>query len=558
MSEPGSLSRTTGPVTAWREYRFVLIFGIIALAITSIPYVVGATMATEERVFGGFVYATSDCYSYLAKMRQGAEGAWLFHLPYTPEPHPGTPFFLLHLMLGKIAALLPGGNLTSRMVCVYHAARWFFGLGLLMMIYRFLALLTGQIRVRRLAWLMTTFGGGLGWILIALGRPTWLGSLPLDVILPEGFTFLVLYAFPHIALARTFLLGGFLALLGVWRTGTTNGERAQSATRGWRSGTALAGLAWLAMGLVVPFYVAVAWAVTGAAWITLTLRRHRLCWQEIRAAVVAGLISSPAVIFSVWRFTTDTTYATWAAQNQILSPHPFHYVAAYGLPLALALSAARDSWKSDELTWLAWAWVAVVPILIYSPFNLQRRLVEGVQVPLSLLAAVGVVRITNTTSSAKPLRRTLVVGAILIALLPTNAMLVAGNTLSLRPRPHPVFRDQGEIAALCWLSPRVGPADVVLTSYETGNYLPARAGSRAFVGHGPETVHADEKRALVATFFKATTEDGWRQDLLEAYDIDYVFWGPLERTLGNFAPRTVPYLREVHRVGDYTIFTVEL
>ena len=212
MTDPDLKSRTCSA----REYGFVLICGVVALAITSIPYVLGAVLATESRVFGGFVYAVEDCYSYLAKMRQGAEGAWLFHIAYTPEPHMGTMFFLFHLLLGKVAALLPGGDLTARMVWVYHGARWVFGLGLLLTVYRFLAAFTERVGVRRLAWLLVTFGGGLGWLLVALGQPDWLGSMPLDFILPEGFTFLVLYAFPHIALARTLLLWGVLSLLQAW------------------------------------------------------------------------------------------------------------------------------------------------------------------------------------------------------------------------------------------------------------------------------------------------------------------------------------------------------
>mgnify|MGYP003935436743 CR=1 FL=1 len=80
----------------------MLIGSFVALAITAIPYVVGAAMATDERIFGGFVYAVEDGYSYLAKMRQGAEGAWLFHVPYTPEPHPGALVYPFYLLIGKI------------------------------------------------------------------------------------------------------------------------------------------------------------------------------------------------------------------------------------------------------------------------------------------------------------------------------------------------------------------------------------------------------------------------------------------------------------------------
>jgi hypothetical protein len=576
-----------------REYRFVLILGLVAMALTSIPYVVGAAMATDERVFGGFVYAIEDCYSYLAKMRQGAEGAWLFHIAYTPEAHPRALFFLFHLLLGKVAAgvdsLLPGGALASRMVLVYHLARWIFGLGLLLTLYRFLAAFTSRRVVRRLAWVMVTFGGGLGWLLVLLGQPEWLGSLPLDFILPEGFTFLVLYAFPHIALGRTLLLCGGLSLLRAWqielapvrctraRPSAINVGRAsrpsgpisdqprsqpiqQAPERpiGWALVT---GFLWLAMGLIVPFYVAVAWAVAGASLIVIALRDRRLPWTRVSLACLAGLISTPIVLYSAWRFTSDPVYAAWAAQNQILSPHPLHYLAAYGVPLGLAAFAVRDAWSSKNPTWLALGWVGMAPLLIYLPFNLQRRLVEGVQVPLSLLAAMGLMKIADFEPSSPSLRSKLMIGIMLIILIPTNVLIITGSTMSLRGQPDPIFRDKGELIALDWLSRRVGPSDVVLASYETGNYLPVRVGARAFVGHGPESVHAHRKKAQVARFFNvedhaSTTDNAWRRHLLEEYGVDYVFWGPKEQSLGAFDPNTAAYLQPVYGQGSYSLFEV--
>ncbi len=575
------------------EYRFVLILSMAALVITSIPYALGAMMATEERVFGGFVYAIEDCYSYLAKMRQGAEGAWLFQIAHTPEPHPGALFFLFHLVLGKIAALLPTGALTSRMVLVYHLARWIFGIGLLLTLYRFLATFTDRLLVRRLAWLMATFGGGLGWLLVFLGESDWLGSLPLDFILPEGFTFLVLYAFPHIALGRTLLLWGILSLLRAWQVASASDQREgehPELVKGWWA--LVAGFLWLAMGLIVPFYVAVAWAVAGAGLIVLALRERRLPWTEASLAGVSGLISAPIVLYSAWRFTSDPIYAAWAAQNQILSPHPLHYLAAYGIPLILSAFAVPNAWLGKRPTWLLLAWVGAVPFLIYLPFNLQRRLVEGVQVPLSLLAAMGLLnglpvhlsmqpverrrpdgreaKLVNglsmhssmqqghadVTSRALGLKSRLAIGVVLIALLPTNVLLIMGNTMALRGSPDPIFRDKEEIAALDWLDQRVAPSDVVLASYETGNYLPARVRARAFVGHGPESVHAEQKRAQVARFFNSTTDPGWREYLLRDYGVDYVLWGPEERALGAFDPGAAPYLQTIYGESSYSVFEV--
>ena len=551
----------------WHEYRFVLVFSIIALVIASIPYVVGAALATEHRVFGGFVYAVEDGYAYLAHMREGANGAWLFTLPYTPESHPPRLFYLFHLLLGKLAALLTGGAgstaltevLTARMVWVYHGARVIFGLGLLLTVYRFLAQFTARVAVRRLAWLMVTFGGGLGWLLVALGQSDWLGSIPLDFILPEGFTFLVLYALPHIALARTLLLWGILFLLRAWERrpksevqGPNHASRFTLHVSRLTFHAAMAGACWLVMGLIVPFYVAVAWAVTGVAWVALGLRQRRVMWREALAATVAVLISAPVVVYSAWVFTTDPVYATWAAQNRILSPPPLHYLAAYGVLLALAAFAVRDAWRDEGPAWLALAWVVVVPLLVYLPFNLQRRLVEGVQVPLSLLAALGV-----SSFRLQGFRLRVVVGILVIGLSLTNVMLVAGNCLALRGQPAPVYRDAGEVAALDWLNGRVDPGDVVLATYETGNYLPARTRARAFVGHGPESVRAGEKKALVARFFSATTDEAWRRQLLAQYGVDYVFWGPVEWALGDFDPGQAVYLGLVYEAEGYSIFEVK-
>ncbi|MBN1979184.1 MAG: hypothetical protein JW918_17445 [Anaerolineae bacterium] len=540
-----------------REWSFVLVVGILALAVTSVPYALGAARATEGRVFGGFVFALEDCYSYLAKMRQGAQGAWLFHIAYTSEPHMGTLFFPFHLILGKIAALVPFGSLTARMVWVYHAARWVFGLGLLLTVYRFLAAFTAHVAVRKVAWLMVTFGGGLGWLVVALGQSDWLGFPPLDFILPEGFTFLVLYAFPHIALGRTLLLWGILFLLRVWGAKQQISNIKYQIPRVGRA--ALVGLSWFLMGLIVPFYVPVAWAVMGAAWVVLCVRRRRIAWREALLAAVPVLISAPVVGYSLWAFNSDPVYKVWSAQNLILSPHPLHYLAAYGASLLLAAFAVRDAWRGERPAWLALAWVGVVPFLVYLPFNLQRRLVEGVQVPLSLLAAWGLVKISNLKSRIPNLRRWLVVGVVLIVLSLTNVLIVAGNTLVLRWHSAPIYRDAAEVAALDWLSGQVESDDVVLTSYETGNYLPARVWARVFVGHGPETVDFDQKKSQAARFFSSTrADDEWRRQFLEEYGIDYVFWGPNERKLGKFVPYGASYLQPVYEeMPDYAIFEVE-
>ena len=165
--------------------------------------------------FGGFVIGVEDGNSYLSKMRQGASGSWLVHLFHTSEPHQGALLYLFYVLLGKVAAFLPGEvvDLPARMILVFHLARVGFATGLLVTVYRFAAEFLDQVALRRITWLMVSLGGGLGWLLVAMGQDNWLGSYPLDFILPEGFTFLTVFALPHIALGRTLMLGGVILMV---------------------------------------------------------------------------------------------------------------------------------------------------------------------------------------------------------------------------------------------------------------------------------------------------------------------------------------------------------
>ena len=87
------------------EWRWVIGWIAVAVIVTSAPYLVGWLRSTPDRTFGGFAFAIEDGYSYLAKMKQGAEGSWLFRLPYTSEAHTPTIFYIFYLLLGKLSAL---------------------------------------------------------------------------------------------------------------------------------------------------------------------------------------------------------------------------------------------------------------------------------------------------------------------------------------------------------------------------------------------------------------------------------------------------------------------
>jgi hypothetical protein len=541
-----------GQVTR-REWRWVLIWIAVALIVTSVPYLVGWLRSTPDKVFGGSAFAIEDGYSYLSKMKQGADGLWLFELPYTSEAHTPTIFYIFHLLLGKISALT---GLSTPLV--YHLARLLFDAILLAVLYRFIAMFTAWRPVRRLAFLLVMLSGGLGWLLILTGQVNWLDSAPLDLISPEAYTFLILYAFPHLALARTLLLLGLIAL---WRNPTAR-----------RRNAVLAGGCWLGMGLIVPFYVAVIGAIVIVGLIAEAITARKVEWRNVGLAALAGFIAAPPLIYTFIIVATDPIWAVWARQLVILSPHPLHYLLGYALLGVFAIIGLVKTWQRRVIDPKLIGWLIAVPLLIYLPFNSQRRLIEGWQIPLAICAAVGLVyvvlpawsrsrlvkRLTqHRRYTVHGLRRWFIAGVLLLSVT-TYVLMLVEQTTRMIAQVDLGFRDGAEVVALRWLDHRVTNEDVILSSYNTGNFLPVLVGAKAFLGHGPETASSNEKLKLVAQFYDSATPNEWRREFLRQWPITYVFFGPLEKKIGQFDPAQADYLKLEYDQAGYRIYRVSL
>lgn len=541
------------------EWLQVLGWSAVILLVTSLPYLFGALISSPEAQFGGLVIGVEDGNSYLAKMRLGATGAWQFNLFYTTEPHQGAYLFLFHLLLGKIARL---SGLSF--VVTYHLARFACGLFLLASVYRFVAFFTNLRPVRWLTLWMVGIGGGLGWLVALLGLMDQLG-LPLDFYSPEAFIFHALFALPHLSLAEGLLLWAIVLILIAWES-----HQQKYALLG--------GLAFLGMAIVAAFYIVIAAVVVGMAWL---LRRWQLRgedpgpWAEAGLAVLAFGISAPVPLYNAYVFTTNPVFQIWAEQNRILSPSPVHYLLAFGPLVLLAvvgiwtewrLGLMRNIWSRRSMLLLGWC--LAVPLLVYVPFNLQRRLTLGVQVPLSILAALGLWRLfvgdrkddvleeQRRPVTKDTLRRWRIVSASLVALMSlSNLMILFGAGLEVSRRSPPIFHSLMEIDAADWLGAHATDDQVVLAAYETSNYLPTRMSARVFAGHGPETIHSDAKRDMQRQFF-AGRDDVFHRELLSEYGVSYVFYGPAEQALGDFSPGDVPYLRQVYENDGVQVFEV--
>lgn len=517
----------------------------LALAVlTSVPYWVGWLAADDTQHFSGFLFGVEDGHSYTGKMRLGAQGRWDFYLFYTAETHDSAPLlFLPYVVPGQIAGLLLDETdpaLTGALVGLFHLLRVAFSILLVLTIYRFAAGFVRSPRLRFLALLLAALGGGLGWLLLLAGET------PPEFFIPEAFTFQIVLGLPHLALARAALLGGLLALM--------------AALRGsWRWSLA-AGLCWLLMGLAVPFYLAVIYAVLGAwglaAWLLARRFPSRLAW----IAILAALMTLPLFLYNALVFAGNPAFAQWSAQNLLPSPPPLHYALAY-LPLALlALPGARlaaNRARRDARYALLIGWPLVVPLLVYLPVNVQRRLGEAVIVPLGVLAALGLAVVVRRLR--RPGARRAATAAAVGALSLSSLILLLLALPAAASRVEPVFVPGALVRAFDWLNAHSAPGEVAFSTFRTGSRVPAYTHLRTFVGHGPETLDAIAKTAQAEAFFSGALSAAERDALLAGQRARYIVYGPAERSLAPDAPATPDWsagLQTLYDADGVTIYAV--
>jgi hypothetical protein len=546
-----------------REWLVVLIIAATAVALLIAPYLLGHRLARPGTFYTGLLINVEDG-TYLSAIEEGRLGAWTYRNFFTVEEH--DPVFIqgFYLALGHAARLL---GLSA--VAVWHLALGFFNLLLFLVLFAFVSFHLPEPGRRRVAFLLLLFGSGFD-----LWRfPTWfertaaLDAVPVTLRMPEAHLFFSALTYPH------FMAGILLIVAVFWLTFLALHQE-MSHGRRWAS-ACLAAFANLMLAVVYPFLIFLVTAVLGAYYLYRLYRARRILWRE--GAMLALVYAIPAPLFLYYYFALlgNPVMQAWNAQAVTLSPNPLHFVLTYLPYLVVALPGLRLLRRRDfprrEALLFLWIWLAAAALLLYMPLNPQRRFVQGLQVPLAILATVGlyhcflpwlrqnhlvVALARRPRYTLDGLQRLATVLFLFLAGL-VNAYLLAGAFITLAVvQPYPFFRPQAELEAMNWLRANSRPEEVVLAAYWTGSYLPYGAGNRIVVGHRYETVHFDARRQEVERYFSLVADDVWRQSLLRRYGIAYVFTGQAERELGLFDPAQAGYLERVFENDETAVYRV--
>lgn len=514
---------------------FPVVLALILGAISLLPYLLAYAWAPPGKQFAGFFFIADDATTYLAKMRQGADGAWLWWDPYTSEPHGGVFLFGFYLLLGHLAALL-----HLPLLAAYHLARVGGAVALILAVDRLAQRLLAPAE-RRLAVVFTMLGSGLGFVAQALGNLSLLGMRleALDLHLPELSGWYSVLAIPHFVWATALIV---LALIGLLELQERPAVRTVIVT-----GLLLTALAAIhpqmipVLALIWAAYRVVVWRWSGGP-------SSRLLLTE----AAAFAIPLPLLLYNAWVLYTDPTIALWAKQWKHQAPNILSLVISLGLPLAAAVYAMVRTWRRrDRNLALLAAWPPLVIVLLYLPnvANIQRRLLDALYVPLGFLAAVGLrALLARWPRSAARLER------VLVPVFCLSSALVLAIALRFASGVYPeIYLSDDQAQTLSWLSSHRVAGDRVLSSPGDGLFIPAWSGVPVYVGHYSETLDYFSKAHAVDAALQAGTP---LQSFLRDNGITLLWWGPDERAGRSFDPTRESFLRLVHESGGVQLYRV--
>lgn len=545
------------------EKRWLFTIIVIVLVLTTVPIIFGYKYTRNEEYYTGVRFlALADYMVYYSLLEQVQQGDWLFANLYTSEHEAGRTFNIFWLGAGLFKKALHLSSVTTLAIL-----RFVLTPVLIISLYLFLRHYVRRLQRRRIIFLIMIFSSGLGvWFSGALRRSLYVQEgyvhWPMDLWVAEVNTFLTLMHSPHFIASLTLFLWVLFLFL-----------RAQETDHYKYS--FISGMLALILFQFHPYHAPTVYSVMGLFLVLQSILEKKLSWCKIKHGLIVVGISLPSVIYYVWLIFFDPYFASKAQQNLQLMTVWWMTLISYGfiLPLAVVgvvMLVQRQKYRETKFLFL-FAWFLAQGILIHLPIHFQRRLVEGWQIPMTILAGLGLFYLLAWLKSKFGkyyfyriiLRNHYLFIFIFVFFFSFSNVFntVTDYSNYLWNHQPPFYLTLKKMAAIQWLKDNTPEETVILASSANGLVLPAWSGRTVFLGHGDETAFSNKKREMVLWFFGAASADYEvnyqnREEFLHQQGIQYVFWGPEEAAMGSFRPESEKYLELAYENGEAKIFRV--
>ncbi len=545
-----------------KEWRLIFYLTIFVILLTTLPYIYGWLQTPKGFTYTGLHSLTpGDTHVYFSWMEQVKQGHFVSKDLYTSEPQKRillNSFWSVEGLLAKWSGL--SNNLIfqlSRIALIPY---------FIILLYLLSAYIFKDKLWRKINFIFLLFASGAG-VAISIILPDsvyargWY-NWPLDLWAPESNNLLTMFQSPHLILSTSLIiLILWLAFLAFEKNN-------------WRY-SLLAGCLALAELQFHPFHAPTIFGVLGAYFIvqliinfTRLKERQGFLFRIVKHTLIILLISLPSILYWLWMELTDFTTQIRTYQNVCLTPSLWVSLVSYGFLIPLALWAIYKfirTYKLNNLKIFLITWFIIQFILLYAPFLFQRRLMQGLQIPLIILAVYGLRFIYNyfqTHWSVKKFNfyiKNIFLMLILFVLLFTSSNIynwIREMTVFAKTYPQ-LYINNDVLAGYNWFAKYTRPNSVILADLYNGNLIPGRTGRRVYIGHGVETLFFDSKLQQLVWFYATNKLDEKKKKFLKQNHIDYIFYSSNERGIGDFRPQDKPYLEKVFQQGQTEIYKVK-
>lgn len=460
---------------------------LLAVLFSSAVYIFGYLQKVQGSSYTGIrSMNASDFNVNGAWVKQAQNGNFLFQNPFTSNPQ--KPFLFRPFY---VAISLPFQFLRLNPAVILHIWRIIFSVILLIALFRIIRIFEEIPSRVTIAFLLIAFTSGFGYFFRNIVPASS------DLQIPEAFLFLTLGEPPHFQYSILLLWSGIAAIYLY-----SHNHRSSL----WIFLICLELLWW-----DHPFD-----AFTLIAICILTLWFIDRWQKKLMLLTLILLISIPPLVY--YFALSKLAYAQGAAeQNLMPSPGIFSILTAFLPLLLLALAGAIYQYKIPErrkIVIFLIGWSILHFVLAYLPVPFQRRLLSGVQLPLSILAAFIL---------QEKIRKPVFIGLILILLTCTNFYVTKTQISELQRGGMPFYLPDQYDRAFQWLSAH-NPKGPVLSAFTTANFIPANTGMPAYWGHSALSPNIIQKRIAVKNFYNSPNPD-----FIRSNNIHYIFVGWEER-----------------------------
>lgn len=528
-----------------KEWQLVGLVFLVLTFLTTFSLIYGWLVAPENHTLTNIHFAIpGDVSVYYSFIMQVKQGDYLF-ANYFGGPEQGRLFNILWLAVGFLARIFDLSALVA-----FNLARILAMPFLLITLYLLGAYFFAEVKKRQAAFLLLIFSSGFGTFFLDRmvrfpgnydnGHMNW----PMDLWVPELTVFNTIFYSPHFIVSLGFLLLVFLFTF-------IYGENFKTRY------SIYAGLCSLILISFHPFHALTIFIVVGVYFLILSFRAPKDIFYLIKHYAIVALFTFPAAWYYLNLISTDWVMAVREVQNTNPTTPFWITVISFGIFVPAAIAGAYILIKNKKISnknlgLIVWA--AVHFGVIYLPVIYQRRMVEGLQIPLVLLSVVAFSHFLSLPKIKK--QATIIIILSLFILPASNVFTLATDVYIFANQRFLAYLDKDLVMGMEWLAKNISKDSLILSEEVVSNLIPGYTARGVYVGHGVETPFYRSRVNEVEWFFANNKDSSTEKRFLSLRSIDYIFYNESTRDLGGYDPDLKDYLTPVFVNQAVTIYQV--